>query len=75
MAGHRLLEDDPYENAEPTEAEHAEALARFLASRGRYPGVSAELRRSRLAEIEADYPSELTGAAQQRHGERFDVES
>ena len=32
---------------EPTKAEHAEALARFRAARGCYPGVSAELRRSR----------------------------
>ncbi len=39
---------------EPTESERVEAVERFLAARGRYPGVSEELRRSRLAEIEAD---------------------
>ena len=61
-------------NEEPTEAEHAEALARFRAARGRYPGVSAELRRSRLAEIKADYPDVAPSQGRQRQHERVDIE-
>ena len=59
-------EDDSLENSEPTEAERAEALERFLAAGGRYPGVAAELRRCRLAEIEAGYPDEESLAARRR---------
>ena len=43
-------------NEEPTKAEHAEALARFRAARGCYPGVSAELHRSRKGAY-SDLPS------------------
>ena len=65
----------PYDrDDEPTEAEHAQALARFRAARGRYPGVAAELRRARLAEIEADYPDGQATAAEPRRRERAGVE-
>ena len=59
---------------EPTKDEHAEALARFRDARGRYPGVSAELRRSRLAEIKADYPDVAPSQPNQRQHEHMDIE-
>lgn len=59
---------------EPTKDEHAEALDRFRAARGRYPGVSAELRRSRLAEIKADYPDVSPSQARRHQHERVDIE-
>lgn len=43
--------DDGYEAAE-----WKASLERFLALRGRYPGLGDSLERSRRAEIEADYP-------------------
>lgn len=65
----------PYDrDDEPTEAEHAQALARFRAARGRYPGVAAEFRRARLAETEADYPDGQATAAEPRRRERAGVE-
>ena len=68
------FDDDPFGDGEPTEAEHAEALERFRAARGRYPGAAAELRRARLAEIEADYPAEEHPAARQHRRERAGIE-
>ena len=59
---------------EPTKDEHAEALDRFRAARGRYPGVSAELRRSRLAEIKADYPDLSPSQARRHQHKRVDIE-
>ena len=70
-----MSELSPYDGSnEPTEVEHAEALAHFRAARGRYPGVSDELRRSRLAEIEADYSAEDDIPTLKRRRESASVE-
>ena len=54
------------EGGEPTEAEHFQARPTLGVARGRYPGLSDEPGRSRLAEACADSPDDESNPLRQR---------
>lgn len=62
MSDTSLWGGDALGSDESAESQRAEALEQFLSAGGRYPGVAAELRRSRLAEVHADYTQDASPA-------------